>query len=137
MTGPCTWSHPHADERGSSLTALTASLIMTLFLVAGLVVDGTAHVRAHRHAEVVAAHAVRSGCDAGAARRLVGMDGSGEALQAAREVLATEGVQGQVGMHAGVLDVTTKTTVPTTFLGLIGVHRLTAHGQASGELHRI
>lgn len=125
------------DERGTSLTALTAVVVMALFLVAGLVVDGTAQVRAHRHAEVVAARAVRSGCDAGAARRLVGQDGTGPALQAARQVLAGEGVQGTVSMEAGVLDVRTSTSVQTTFLGLLGVGSLPAHGHASGELHRV
>lgn len=125
------------DDRGSSLTAMTAPVIMALFLVAGLVVDGTAQVRAHRRAEVVAAHAVRSGCDAGAARRLVGRDGSGAALRAARQVLDDEGLNGSASMHDGMLDVTTSTTVPTTFLALLGVEQLTASGAARGELHRI
>lgn len=115
---------------------MTAVLVMAIFLVAGLVVDGGARARAHRRAEVVAALAVRQGSDASAADRLVGRDGSAAALRAARDALAAEGVEGEVSLAGGVLSVTTRTSSPTTFLSLLGVGRLEATGSASGELRR-
>ncbi len=125
------------DERGASLSALVAPVMLAIFLVAGLVVDGGAQTQAHRRAQVVAAHAVRSGSDASAAGRLVGADGTAPALATARAVLADEGIDGQVTMESGVLTVTTNTWSETTFLGLLGVHRLEAHGRASAELRAV
>lgn len=52
-------------------------------------------------------------------------------------MLDDEGLNGSASMHDGMLDVTTSTTVPTTFLALLGVEQLTASGAARGELHRI
>ncbi|WP_420175089.1 hypothetical protein [Luteococcus sp. OSA5] len=124
------------DERGVSLSTFVGAVMLAIFLAAGLVVDGTARVQAHRTAEVVAARAVRSGCDAGAASRLVGRDGTAEAVRAARQVLSDEGMDGEVAMEDGLLRVTTRAEASTTFLGLLGVKVLHAQGSASGELRR-
>lgn len=113
---------------------MSAVVVMAIFLVAGLVVDGGAQVRAHRQAEVSAAIAVRAGSDASAARRLLGEDGTGEALAAARGVLAAEGVEGQASMSEGVLSVTTAISAETTFLSLLGIGSLPTEGSASAEL---
>ncbi|GAA1395835.1 pilus assembly protein TadE [Luteococcus peritonei] len=124
------------DERGLSVSALGSVLVMALFLVAGLVIDGGARARAHRRAEVAAAVAVRQGSDASAADRLVGRDGTGAALGAARQALADEGVEGEASLSAGVITVTTRAESETTFLSLLGIDRLEATGSASGELRR-
>lgn len=123
-------------ERGASLSALVSVVVVAVFLVAGLVVDGGAQVAAHRRAEVVAAHAVHSGTDASAAERLVGRDGSAPALAAARAVLAAEGLDGEVTVDAGVLTATTRARSATTFLGLLGVDHLEATGSASARLQQ-
>ncbi|MEL4359368.1 MULTISPECIES: pilus assembly protein TadG-related protein [unclassified Luteococcus] len=120
-----------------SVSVLTTAVMMAIFLVAGLVVDGTAQVRAHRRAEVVAARAARSGTDASASHRLVGSDGTQEALAAARQVLASEGVVGEVSASEGRVAVTTSTSAETTFLSLLGISTLSATGSASGELVRV
>lgn len=128
---------PETDERGVSVSVLTTALMMAIFLVAGLVVDGGAQVRAHRQAEVAAARAVRSGSDAGAAQRLVGGDGTADSLAAARAVLAEVGVDGQVTAGAGVINVETRISTPTTFLSLLGISSLSARGSASAEVQRV
>ncbi|MGO4957342.1 pilus assembly protein TadE [Luteococcus sp. Sow4_B9] len=125
------------DERGSSLTVFTATAMMAVFLTAGLVVDGTARVRAHREAEVAAASALRKGTDATAAQRLIGRDGTAEGLAAARRALTDADVQGDVTAQAGVMTVTTRSAAGTTFLSLIGVRELPVTGSASGELRRV
>ncbi|MEL4504343.1 hypothetical protein AAEX63_07025 [Luteococcus sp. H138] len=125
------------DDRGVSISVLTTAVMMAVFLVAGLVVDGTAQVRAHRQAEVVAARAARSGSDAGAAYRLVGQAGTAEAVTAARAVLAAEGIEGDVSAHEGRIVVDTRVRTATTFLSLLGIGSLSAEGSASGELKRV
>ncbi|GAB2486371.1 hypothetical protein GCM10027030_20590 [Luteococcus sediminum] len=124
------------DERGASLSALIATVMSAIFLTAGLVVDGSAQVQAHRRAEVAAARAVRQGSDATAARRLLGQDGTAEGLSAARAVLADEGVQGEVLVEQGRITARTHASAPTTFLSLLGIDALPATGSASAELRR-
>lgn len=125
-------------ERGASISALFCGVVMALLLVAGLVVDGGAQVQARRSAEAVAAQAARAGSDASAAGRLVGRDGTSEALAAASAVLAAHPeVQGQAVLDAGVLRVSTTASTPTTFLTLVGIDSLGARGSAAAELARV
>lgn len=134
--GPTMAGSGAGDERGASLSALVATVMAALFLTAGLVVDGSAQVQAHRRAEVAAARAVRQGSDSTAARRLVGQDGTAEGLAAARAVLADEGVDGEVLVEQGMITARTRTSAPTTFLALLGIDALEATGSASAELRR-
>lgn len=127
--------HEDVDERGVSLSAMVAVVLVALFLVAGLVIDGGAKVRASREAEVVAAQVARAGSDAGAAERVVGRDGSATALTAARAALARHPeVAGEVSMAEGQLRVTTSTSAETTFLSLLGINRVHGRGSAVSEL---
>lgn len=130
---------PASTDRGASLSAFVAVLVAVLLLLTGLVVDGGAKVAADREAEVAAAQAARAGSDEAARHRLVGQDGSTAAIAQATNSLASHsGVPiGEVRMDpSGRLVVTTTRTVPTTFLGLIGIQQLTGHGRAEADLLR-
>lgn len=123
------------SERGASITVLFAGVFVALLLTAGLVVDGGAQVHARRTAEAVAAQAARAGSDASAAERLVGRDGTGQALAAAQAVIAAHPeVSGTAAMDAGVLRVSTSTSVGTTFLSLVHINELTGSGSAEAVL---
>lgn len=129
----------NSGDRGASLSVFVAVVVAVLLLLTGLVVDGGAKTAADREAEVAAAQAARAGADAAARHRLVGRDGSAAAVAEARSSLAshTDVSVGEVRMDAsGRLVVTTTRTVPTMFLGLIGIEQLTGHGQAEADLLR-
>lgn len=123
-------------ERGLSLSTFVAVVLVCLFLMAGLVIDGGAQVSAERRAQVVAAQAARAGADAAAAQRLAGGSGISEALAAADQVLKAQGVSGQATVSAGVLTVTTSVTTPTIFLSLVGQSSVQGRGRASAVLIR-
>lgn len=125
------------DERGASASVFVAVAMLALVLVAGLVVDGGAQVRAERLAQVAAARAVREGSDARAPSALVGQDGAAPALAAARDSLASDGVQGSVELDGDAVVVHTTTSVDTVFLSLVGIDHLSAHGQARGVLRPV
>ena len=127
--------HPNRDQRGASLSAYVAVVVFALLAVAGLVVDGGAKISALRSAESAAAQAARAGADAGATSRASGSALDLAAVEAAASgVLADRGVDGGVRVEAGRVTVTTHTSTPTVFLGLLGIGELTATGEASADL---
>lgn len=128
--------HQGRDRRGLSLSTFVAVVLVCLFLMAGLVIDGGAQVSAERRAQVVAAQAARAGADAAAAQRLAGGSGVPAAIAAANTVLSSQGVSGEVQVSAGVLTVTTSVTTPTVFLSLLGQSAVIGHGRASAVLIR-
>lgn len=123
------------DDLGQSVSVLVAVSLMALLLIAGLVIDGGAHAAATRRAEMAASGAARAAVDAGATARAAGVrEPVADSLTAGRSVLRAAGVEGEVLVRGGSVRVTTTTTVPTVFLGIIGMSRLTAHGEATAVL---
>lgn len=119
-----------------------AVTFLGLLVLAGLVVDGAAKVRAVQRADRLAAEAARA---AGQAIDLTtAMQGGGvrvdrrAAVDAAQQYLRHTGVSGRVeAAPAGdALTVTASATQPTVFLGLIGVPEFTVHGHAEVRLVR-
>lgn len=131
--------HPRAplprDERGQSLSAFVAVVMVALLLGAGLVVDGGAQAAASRRAEQAAARAARAALDATAPSRAAGVAPDvAAALRAGEVALEAAGVSGSVRVVAGRVRVETGTSVPTVVLGLIGVRALSARGSAEADL---
>lgn len=137
MRHPLPSTASRADERGASLSVLVVVVMMALFLVAGLVVDGGAKVSAVRRAESVAAHAARAGADAGAVGRAAGTGVDVGAVRAASAgVLAERGVAGDVVVEAGEVRVTTRVEERTVFLSAIGIDAVAGTGDATAVLVR-
>ena len=123
------------DERGQALSSFVSVVLVALFCVTGLVVDGGARSAAEAEAESVAAHAARAAVDASARHRAAGRAVDAGAVRAAgQQVLADRRVRGEVVVSAGRVRVTTRTTTRTVFLSLIGVTELTATGDATASL---
>ena len=123
------------EERGQALSVFVAVSVLGLLLMCGLVVDGGAQAEAARRAQSAAAMAARSALDTTATARLAGAEPEvGRAVAAARQVLRAHGVQGDISLRAGQVEVTTSTQVETVFLSLIGITTLRATGSATAEL---
>lgn len=123
------------SERGQALSAFVAVSVLGLLLMCGLVVDGGAQVAATRRAQAAAAQAARSALDTTATARLAGAEpDTGRAIAAGREVLQAHGVNGDITLRAGQVEVSTSTEVETVFLSLIGITALHATGSATAEL---
>lgn len=127
------------NERGSVTVFLAVAAVGLLALV-GLVVDGAAKVRAVQRADRLAAEAARA---AGQAVDLAGvMAGDGvrvdrrAALEAADAYLRAAGAEGGAHVAPGgrTVTVTTSATVPTVFLGLIGIGEFHVRGSAAADL---
>jgi Flp pilus assembly protein TadG len=127
------------SDRGA-VTLFVAIAMVGLFALAGLVVDGGAKVRAVQRADRVAAEAARAAGQAvDVARVLEGSDVRVDrraALVAAESYLRASGVEGSARVIDGGsgIAVTTTTSAPTVFLGLIGVPQFTVHGGAEVAL---
>jgi hypothetical protein len=127
-----------ADD--GAVTLFVAIAMVGLLALAGLVVDGGAKVRAVQRADRVAAEAARAAgqaIDLGAV--LEGSDVRVDrraALAAVESYLRVAGVDGSVRVvdgGAGIV-VSTTTSAPTVFLGLIGVPSFTVQGSAEVAL---
>lgn len=121
-------------ERGLSLSVFVVMLLPLLLVCAGLVVDGGAQTEAAARASAVAAEAARAGADAGAGHELLGQDPAAPARLAARQVLVRHEMDGDVEVADGAVVVHTRTSAPTTFLSILGITRLHAHGSATARL---
>lgn len=127
---------PTGRQRGASLSAFSAVVMVALFLVTGLVVDGGQKAAAQRESEAAAAQAARIGVDAGAVAAVQGRPSGAVAVAAARASLRSQGVAGRVSLlPGGVLHVRVERSVPTVFLSLIGVGSLSADAEAAAQLH--
>jgi len=131
-----------ARETGA-VTLFVAIAVTGLLVLLGLVVDGGAKVRAAQQADRLAAEAARA---AGQAIDLAAVLG-GDAIRvdrraaqaAAEEYLARSGGRGQasVSRDGRTITVTTRASVPTVFLGLIGIGEVGVTGRAEAVLvHR-
>lgn len=124
-------------ERGLALSAFVVVAVLALLLIAGLVVDGGRKTAADRRAELTAAAAARAAVDATAPQRQAGRrPDAAVAIAAARTVIGGQpGLQGEVGVAGdGSVRVTTRTTVDTVLLSLIGISRLEGRGSATAQL---
>jgi len=129
------------DETGS-VTVFVVIVAVGILLLAGLVADGGAKLRATQRADAIAAEAGRSAGqiinrpDAIADGNVV-VDAQG-AANAAQAYLAANDVTGTVAPGPGgtTLVVTVTDSSPTVFLGLIGINSLTVTGHASIALVR-
>lgn len=130
---------PAGDDRGS-VTLFLSIAVLGLLVMAGLVVDGGAKVRAAQRADRVAAEAARA---AGQAVDLTSvLAGTAikvdtrAALAAARAYLTASGVTGSAEVSADGRSIVVHTAASehTVFLGLIGISELHVHGRASAVL---
>jgi Flp pilus assembly protein TadG len=127
------------DLGSVSIWLATASLVMIILV--GLAVDLGGQVHTQQRARDIAAQAARVGGEqvlAGSAIRGQGVQvDAGAAKSAARDYLAAAGVSGSATIQGGdTLVVTTTDTYQTTFLGIIGLNRLTVTGHASARIIR-
>lgn len=123
-------------ERGASTTVWFALVVVAMFAVVGLVVDGGAKSVADRRAETAAQAAARAGSDAAAAGALSGQADGYAAQAAARAYLDAAGIAGDVTVADSRVRVTTSVDVPTTFLGILGIGSVHGAGSAEADLRR-
>jgi hypothetical protein len=124
-------------DRGAVVTSYFVVMAVGIMLFIGLAVDGGAQVQAGVRAERVATEAARAGLQAASP----GADTDPSAVtDAAERYLAsanTDGnLQGSVQVDGTQLNVTVTVTTKTTFLGLLNVNQLTAHGTGRADLVR-
>ena len=124
-------------DRGSAVTSYLVVMAVGIMLFIGLAVDGGAQVQAGVRAERVATEAARAGLQAASP----GGDTDPSAVAAAAErylaAADTDGnLQGSVQVDGTHLNVTVTVTTKTTFLGLLNVNQLTAHGTGRADLVR-
>ena len=124
-------------DRGSAVTSYFVVMAVGIMLFIGLAVDGGAQVQAGVRAERVATEAARAGLQAASP----GGDTDPSAVAAAAErylaAADTDGnLQGSVQVDGTHLNVTVTVTTKTTFLGLLNVNQLTAHGTGRADLVR-
>ncbi|QTE30047.1 pilus assembly protein TadG-related protein [Pengzhenrongella sicca] len=119
------------------MTVFVVIVVVGILLLAGLVADGGAKLRATQRADAVAAEAARAGGQVidqpdAIADGTVVVDRQGAAT-AAQAYLAANNVSGTVvpGPDRSTLVVTVAGSSPTAFLGLIGIESLPVTGQAS------
>jgi len=127
------------DERGSISVWMIASAI-ALIGIAGIAVDLSGQVHTKQHAQDVAAQASRVGAEQVSADAVAGGTAGVNlvaARNAAQQYLQDAGVTGSVNVVNGnTIEVTTTETYSTTFLGLLGIDRLTVTGEATAQLIR-
>lgn len=128
------------DERGS-VSAWMALASFAMITVVGLAVDLGGQVHAQQRAHDVAAQAARTGAQevlaAPAVQGRYARIDTAAARQSAQAYLSAAGVRGTVTVQGGNrILVTTRDTYPTKFLGIIGIGKVTVHGEATAHLVR-
>lgn len=122
------------DESGL-ITAMAVILAGALFVLAGVVVDGGRAIASHEQATAEAEQAARAGADALAPGSLRGGDlrpSPLAAVAAAQAYMAQAGHPGTATVNGDVVAAhVAPFSVPTTFLGLIGLHAFTVSGTGS------
>lgn len=123
-------------EAGAAVTSFVVVLLLAIFLMIGLTVDGGAHVKAMTRAERVATDAAHAGLQY---YRSSGVPDPAAAVAAAEQYLGTANTDGSltgtaeiVGPNELLVSVTIRTK--TTFLGLIGIDDLTSTGSGQADL---
>lgn len=124
------------DTDRGQVTAFTAMIVVALFAVAGLVIDGGYALAARQRAANIAEQAARVGADqleANSLRSGHGWINPAAARAAALAYLARVGHSGAVSADGATVTVTVSATQPTAFLGLVGIDELNVRGYASAR----
>ncbi|SDD22850.1 Putative Flp pilus-assembly TadE/G-like [Sanguibacter gelidistatuariae] len=127
------------DETGS-VSVFVAITAIGLMILAGLIADGGAKLRATQRAESIAAEAARAGGQAIDTRAIAhGRDLSidvEQAVRAAQTYLTSAGVEGAVSVSDDGTRIQVHVTSQsrTVFLSLIGIGTLSANGNAAAVL---
>ena len=126
------------DERGAALSNWAALLVVAFALIAGIAVDLSGLVYAQSAANNTASQAARV---AGEQIDKATMSGGknlavtvAEAKRAALKQVTAQGMAGNVTVAGQTMTVTVTNTWQPVFLSMIGVHDLTATGQASARI---
>jgi Flp pilus assembly protein TadG len=125
------------QDRGSeegSISAFVVLLLIAIFVLMGLVVDGGSAISAHQAATDEAEQAARAG--AGALSLDALRDGSvqidqAEAIDAAEQFTVAAGHPGVVTVSSGTVNVTVEYQIHTDILGIIGIDSLPVSASAS------
>jgi Flp pilus assembly protein TadG len=127
--GPSAWG----SDRGS-ITAFVALMLVAIFALVGLVVDGGSDLSAHQSAVDEAEQAARAGAGALSVEAL--RSGSLQ-LDAAQAVIAAEqftvaaGHPGTATVSEGTVTVAVRYRINTQILGIIGISTLPVSASAS------
>lgn len=125
-------------DRGS-VTVYALAMIVTLFTVTGVAVDGSRAAQAAAHANAVASEAARAGGQAIDPAAAIGggieVDPAA-AVAAAESYLAAAGVPGTVQVLGNRLIVDVQITSSTTFLAIAGFDGFTLDGHGETDLVR-
>ncbi len=133
--------HP---EEGMTLVASTPIIVIALMIVAGLVVDGGAQLKAKQMANMVASEACRSGGQEITPGSVTGQPvvlDVPAAQRAAQSYIdltrsSSRTVTGSVQVEGTTLECRTTITFDTIFLGIIGKGEMTVHGDAEVDAVR-
>jgi Flp pilus assembly protein TadG len=125
------------QDRGSeegSISAFVVLLLIAIFVLMGLVVDGGSAISAHQAATDEAEQAARAG--AGALSLDALRDGSvqidqAEAIDAAEQFTVAAGHPGVATVSSGTVNVTVEYQIHTDILGIIGIDSLPVSASAS------
>jgi uncharacterized membrane protein len=117
-----------AKSEAGSFTLFAAIVVLALFAVIGLAIDG---------GRMLAAHSTVSG-DAYVAASAAAQAATGDESQAAESALASEGVtfDGLVAQPTGGWCVTAQQTENTAVLGIMGINRFTARATSCSTVAR-
>ena len=133
---------PQADAGRSEagfVAATTVALLMSLFLVAGLVYDGGLALAAHRRAFNEAAAAARAGAQAMKGSTIAGGPVDADpsaAAAAANSYLAAVGHSGSVTVSGDLVEVSVSFPYQTVILGAAGVNDITVTGIGRARAER-
>jgi len=128
-----------APNEDGFVAATVVALVMSLFLLAGLVYDGGLSLAAHRRAFNEATAAARAGAQAMSASTLAGgaVDTDpGAATAAAQAYLAATGDAGGVTVSGDVVEVSVTIDYSTVILGVAGVNNLSVTGSGRARAER-
>ncbi|WP_046471382.1 pilus assembly protein TadG-related protein [Allosalinactinospora lopnorensis] len=128
----------HNGDRGST-TIFVAVAVIAVLLVAGLVIDGGAQLRAAQRATSIAEEAARAGNQAiDVSAVLQGGDvriDTDAAVAASNSYLRAAGANGTVrATSATTVSVEVNESVDTLLLSLIGINSLSASGSATARI---
>lgn len=120
------------------MSVLITLMIPALLVAAGLAVDGARLVAAQRQAQAIASQAARTGVEASSGLALHASETDYTAISAAMAVIDGQPQYRGEATMIGTDKLTVKvyTSIPTTFLNLIGVHELNVEVEASSTLWR-
>jgi hypothetical protein len=122
------------------VAASAVAVVLSLFVVAGLVYDGGLILAAHRRAFNEAAAAARAGTQAISATTLAGGGAvdtdPARAEAAAQAYLAATGHAGSVVVQGDMVEVTVSIPYQTTILGAVGMGETTVTGTGRSHARR-